>query len=82
MGLVLLLLIFQNQGFDRLSEFPKIREAIIVSADGYCRLVDLKLWEEGWPGLDSGSLKIETSQSKCSQYICFSPSPLTSRERV
>lgn len=56
MGLVLLLLllIFQNQGFDRLSEFPKIRKAIIVSADGYHRLVDLKLWEEGWPGADSG----------------------------
>lgn len=31
------LLIFQNQGFDRLSEFPKIREAIIVSADGWQR---------------------------------------------
>lgn len=42
------MLIFQNQGFDRLSEFPKIREAIIVSADGCCRLVDLKLYEGNW----------------------------------
>lgn len=43
-GRLLLLLIFQNQGFDRLSEFPKIREAIIVSADGCGGAVDLKLY--------------------------------------
>lgn len=36
--------IFQNQGFDRLSEFPKIRDAIIVFTDGCRGLVDLKLY--------------------------------------
>lgn len=41
------MLIFQNQGFDRLSEVPKIREAIIVSADGCFELVDLKtVWKQ------------------------------------
>lgn len=49
------LLIFQNQGFDRLSEFPKIREAIIVSADGWQRAGGFKTIEEGLHGLDSGS---------------------------
>lgn len=38
----MLLLIFQNQGFDRLSEFSKIREAIIVSADGRQRAAGFK----------------------------------------
>lgn len=51
-------LIFQNQGFDRLSEFPKIRDAIIVFTDGCGGLVDLKLyrdyeWRSACPGFDS-----------------------------
>lgn len=42
-GLLRLSLIFQNQGFDRLSKFPKIRDAIIVFTDGCRGFVDLEL---------------------------------------
>ncbi len=83
-------LIFQNQGFDRLSEFPKIREAIIVSADGCRILVDLKLCggnggRMAWPWF--WLPKIETRcpnliSTYVSLSLSLSPSLSANRERV
>lgn len=62
------LLIFQNQGFDRLSEFPKIREAIIVSADGRQRAGGFKSIQRR----DCMALILAPKSLQC---ICFFFSP-------
>ena len=63
-----LLLIFQNQGFDRLSEFPKIREAIIVCADGWQRA-------GGFQTIQRRDCMALILASKSRQCICFPPPP-------
>lgn len=72
------LLIFQNQGFDRLSEFPKIREAIIVSADGRQRAGGFKSIQRR----DCMALILAPKSLQC---ICFfflsPPLPTSSKHR-